>query len=376
MNVLILTHSYPDNEIRWRGAFIQEQARALSLKHRVFVVFFKTDYSRFAPFSAYSFKKSADDSVTVYELTVARSFPVVNQLKYFWDTYRFINKEILQHEYIDIIHSHLSYPAGFLGTIIQKKKKIPNVLTEHTWIKKHFRSRIHRWCVMYALRNAGCVIAVSNALKDDIGQYCDREAEVVPNVVSTGRFSIASAVRNNLNLGILGGMGNYRKGLDILLQAAALLKNIDFTIHIGGDGKYLPEFKELSKELGIYDRCIFYGEIKPEDVNRFYSKLDIYTLPSRDETFGVVVVEAMAGGLPVIASKCGGPQEIITKDTGLLVEKENPRELAEAIEHMSENLSSYDKVKIRDYAIRKYGPEAFVTNVTHIYKKLLSRQVC
>jgi glycosyltransferase involved in cell wall biosynthesis len=373
MTILLLTHSYPDARIKWRGLFIQDQALALSAKHEIIVVYFKVDYTRFAPFLKYSFVKKQNGKITEYELTTGESLPVINQLKYFNDTYRFIRKEILSKKKIDIIHSHLSYPAGFLGTIIQKREKIPCVLTEHSWIKKYFRSRIHKLCVLYTLKHCACVVAVSHALKDDINLYCKRQVQVIPNVVEMKKFSLSDALKkdNKLNIGILGGMGNYRKGLDILIKAVSLLKDMELTVHIGGDGKYLNTFKEMAKELDVAGKCIFYGEIKPESIQDFYSKLDFYVLPSRDETFGVVVVEAMACGLPVIATKCGGPEEIITKETGVLIDKENPQELARAIRSVTANLGSYNRKAIRNYVLEKYSPELFVESISEVYQELL-----
>lgn len=372
MNILLLTHSYPDINHKWRGVFIQEQVKALSIKHDIIVVCFKVDYSHFAPFSKYSFLKKKNGSVTEYEVTINKSFPVINQLKFLSNTYRFINDEILKQKEIDIIHSHLSYPAGFLGTIIQKRKKIPNILTEHTWIRKYFRSWIHKICVLYTLKNTSCIISVSKALKDDIGSFCNRSVVVIPNVVDVDRFSIQKVKKSGtLNIGILGGMGNFRKGLDILLKSVSLLKQMDLLVHIGGDGILLDKFKMLAKELGVDKKCKFYGEITPADIINFYSGLDLFVLASRDETFGVVVVEAMSCGLPVIATKCGGPQEIITKETGVLVEKENPEELARAIVFVSENLGSYDRDSIRKYTQEKYGQKAFVESITQLYKDVL-----
>ncbi|HEX2976264.1 MAG TPA: glycosyltransferase [Bacteroidales bacterium] len=141
MNILILTHSYPDSNNPWRGVFVQEQAKALSLKHDVTVVFFKTDYSRFAPFSGVKFTKKETGSLHEYEVVTARSFPVINQVKYLRDTFLFVRRELTAVKKIDLIHSHLSYPAGFLGTIMQKLLKIPNITTEHSWIKKTFSQR-------------------------------------------------------------------------------------------------------------------------------------------------------------------------------------------------------------------------------------------
>lgn len=373
MTILLLTHSYPDARIKWRGLFIQDQALALSAKHEIIVVYSKVDYTHFAPFLKYSFVKRQNGKITEYELTTGKSLPVINQLKYFKDTFRFIRKEILSQKKIDIIHSHLSYPAGFLGAIIQKREKIPCVLTEHSWIKKYFRSRIHKLCVLYTLKHCAYVVAVSQALKDNINLYCKRQVQVIPNVIDMKKFSLSDALKkdNNLNIGILGGMGNYRKGLDILIKAVSLLKDMELTVHIGGDGKYLNTFKEMAKELDIAGKCIFYGEIKPESIQDFYSKLDFYVLPSRDETFGVVVVEAMACGLPVIATKCGGPEEIITKETGVLIDRENPQELARAIRSVAGNLGSYNRKAIRDYVLEKYSPDLFVASVSEVYQELL-----
>ena len=373
MTILFLTHSYPDSDIKWRGLFIKDQAIALSTKHEVIVVYFKVDYSHLAPFSKYSFIQRQSGKVIEYELITGKSFPVINQLKYLKDTYSFINREILKRRRIDIIHSHLSYPAGFLGTIIQKRKGIPCIVTEHSWINKYFRSRIHKTSVLYTLKHSACIVAVSQALRDDINSYCRRQVKVVPNVVEMKKFSLTGTLQRDkkLNAGILGGMGNYRKGLDILIKALPLLKDLELTVHIGGDGKYLNTFRNLAKELEVQEKCIFYGEIKPEAIFDFYSKLDFFVLPSRDETFGVVVVEAMACGLPVIATKCGGPEEIITKETGILVERENPQDLARAIRIVSENPGSYQRDVIRNYAREKYGPETFVKSISEVYQELL-----
>ena len=372
MNILLLTHSYPDVKNKWRGVFVQEQVKALSIKHDVIVVCFKVDYSHFAPFSDYSFLKKHSERITEYEVTINRSFPAITQAKYLSNTYRFIEKEILTKVKIDIIHSHFSYPSGFLGTIIQKRKKIPCIITEHTWIKKYFRSRIHKQCVLYALKYSSGVVSVSNALKDDIALFCSRNVSVIPNVIEVDKFYLSEKQDDKtLNIGILGGMGNYRKGLDILIKSVSLLKDMDLIVHIGGDGILLEKFKTLSKESGVFEKCKFYGEILTEHIPDFYSRLDIFVLSSRDETFGVVVVEAMASGLPVIATDCGGPKEIITRDTGILVEKENPEELASAIKHMSENLRFYNKDFIRKYAEEKYGQKSFVESITHFYQDVL-----
>jgi glycosyltransferase involved in cell wall biosynthesis len=370
MNILILTHSYPDEKSSWKGAFIREQARSLSLLHDITVVHFEVDYSRLAPFSRYRFIEKSDGPIKIYKVTTSRSFPVINQLKYLSDTFSFIRNEILNKKQIDIIHSHFAYPAGFLGTMIRRRKKIPDILTEHTWVKKYFRSFIHKFCVLTALRKASVLIAVSNALKENISGFCTREVEVIPNVIDFEKFIVRKKERADVvNLGILGGMSNYRKGLDILLKSISLIDKTGIKLHIGGAGIHLEKFKQLARDLGVYENCIFYGEIAPEQINNFYSAIDVFVLSSRDETFGVVVIEAMACGLPVVATRCGGPQEIVTPETGVLVPVEDPEELAKAIISVSNNLESYDPVKIKEYASSRYGQASYNEKADSLYRK-------
>ena len=249
MKILVLTHSYPDSKNKWRGIFVREQVEALSSKHDVIVVYFKADYSNFAPFSDYSYSERHDGKVIVYEVTVNKSFPVITQAKFLSATYCFIRDKILDQDKIDIIHSHLSYPGGFLGTIIQQKRKIPNVITEHSRIKSYFRSWLHKKFVSYALRKAKCVIAVSTALKEEIVAFSNRTVIVIPNIADTGKFDLSVAKPGKImNIGFLGGLNNNNKGLDLLLQSVSRLGRKDFLLHIGGNGILLDNFKKMAED--------------------------------------------------------------------------------------------------------------------------------
>jgi glycosyltransferase involved in cell wall biosynthesis len=375
MNILVLTHSYPDYNQKWRGIFVQEQVRALSKNHDISVVYFKVDYSHFAPFSDYTFLKKESGRVIEYAVTINKSFPVITQIKYLSDTYRFIKNEILSKKKIDIIHSHLSYPGGFLGTIIQEKRKIPNILTEHSRIKSYFRSWIHKQCVKYTLRKATCIISVSKLLREEIVSLCHRQVVVIHNIVDVDKFEIIRQKHDaSLNIGFLGSLKNNNKGLDLLLKSASLLERKDFFLHIGGNGILLDSYKKMAKEFGIETKCKFYGEIERNEIADFYSKLDLFVLPSRYETFGIVLIEAMASGVPVISTKCGGPQEIVTPSNGILIQKENIEELKSAIISMSENSGFYNKKAIRNYTKENFGQEAFVKQISNLYQEILTKK--
>jgi L-malate glycosyltransferase len=373
MNILILTHSYPDKYNSWRGSFVREQAKALSLTHNIIVVFFRIDYEHFAPFAKYSSSKVVTGNLTEYTLTVKKSFPVFNQLNYLIEAYRFISNEILDYFAPDVIHSHKSYPGGFLGTILQKRKKIPNIITEHSSIKTYFRSWLHKECVKYSLRNAASVIAVSNSLKEEISVLCPRHVKVIHNIVDVNKFYVKKPKREQfLNIGFLGGLGNNNKGLDLLIKSVSLLENKKYMLHIGGNGVLKDSYIEMAKDYGIESKCKFYGEITHNKIPEFYSGLDLFVLPSRYETFGIVLIEAMACGIPVIATRCGGPQEIITEMTGILIDKENIDELAFAIKRMSENLESYNSSVIRNYVEEYFGKQTFIEQISSHYNEVLT----
>lgn len=372
MNILVLTHSFPDGLNKYRGIFVKEQAMALSEVNNVIVVFFSVDYSVFKPFAPYKYKLKEEKNIKVYEVIICRSLPVLNQFKYLKETYSFIKKVIFSYHKIDLIHSHLAYPAGFLGTFIHRKTKIPHVFTEHTSIRKYYRSFIHKLCVKHALIYSPEIICVSNALRDEMQQEYQREIKVVPNVIDTSKFTIKQEKENTLvNIGFLGSLNNKNKGLDILLNAVAKTGNREMAVHIGGKGSLLEEYKSLSEELGISTICKFYGEITEEKKAGFYSGLDFFVLPSRYETFGIVLVEAMSSGLPVIAAKCGGPQDIVTDETGLLIEKDSIDDLKLALSYMYDNFRKYDREKIRDYAENAFGKAIFISRISQIYSSLI-----
>lgn len=375
MNILILTHSFPEETNTWRGTFVYDQAAALSKEHNVTVLFFKGDNSKISIAGKPEIKETKYGSVTVICLTIPRFLPVINQVKFLGTAYRFISRSILASQKIDIIHSHFSYPAGFLGVLLQKRKGIPHVITEHSWLHKHFRSHIHKLCVKYAVNNASVIIAVSSALKRDIERYTSGSVRVIHNTLDISRFRLKEPVSDlMIRAGILGGYSNYRKGLDILIRAMAIQKRPDIEIHVGGDGILLDSFKKLAADLGVSDNFVFHGSIDPAKVPDFLSSLDFFVLPSRDETFGVVLIEALASGLPVIATKCGGPEEIIDSSTGLLIQVEDVQGLSESIRIMTTDLKNYIGKDIREKVNSAFGPQAFLKHINLIYTELVNSQ--
>ena len=99
---------------------------------------------------------------------------------------------------------------------------------------------------------------------------------------------------------------------------------------------------------------------------------DALVLSSEVETFGVVLVEAMSAGLPVIATKCGGPESIVLPETGILVESNNKNKLYTAMKYMIEKYDDYDPKKIREIALKTYGDKSYARNIKSAITSIIS----
>ncbi len=371
MNILFLTSWFPSKETPWRGIFVKNQAKVVSEHFKVIVLVFEINNFNFSPFFKYDTEVQSHGNMIVYRVTVDKSFPIYNQINFLLSVFYILSRVIRKHK-IQIIHSHVSYPAGFIARIVHYIYNIPYLITEHMGpIESLFRSPIHKWMVISALKKAKVIIAVSNAAKKRIVKYTSSTIRVVPNFIDPKKFRLSASAKKVKNIGFLGGLNNKKKNLDVLLNAFAKLQNKNLTLHIGGTGKLLPYYQQMSKELGIHEKCIFYGGIPPDQLVSFYSKIDLFVLPSKFESFGIVGIEALASGIPVISIKHAGPEDYINDLNGILVEPGNIMDLKQAIEKVLKSYTSYKPDRIRQYIIENFSPECFIQQIIPIYKSLV-----
>lgn len=365
MKILFLTPWYPDERNPNHGVFVRDQAVLLGRDHQVWVVSAKIDYPAFGLSSA-SRADTDFHGVKESRIAVKRSLPVYNQFNFFlrvtWETLT-----IAKHFRPDIIHGNIGYPGAFWSWMMSKLLKIPFVVTEHTRITNNFRSAVHKQLTLFALRRAGALIGVSRWHAGEIAAVTGKKTVVIPNVIP---FDKHPAVRvpppaDEFQIGFLGGLSTPVKGLDILLYAAAQAGG-PFRLHIGGDGALLGQYKELSRKLRVYDRCIFYGSIPHEEVHSFMRRLHFFVSASRSETFGIAMVEALASGLPVVATDSGGSREFITPENGVVVGLAAP-DLARGISGMMNNFHKYDSVAIRNSVIDKFSDHRFLMAINKVY---------
>lgn len=129
--------------------------------------------------------------------------------------------------------------------------------------------------------------------------------------------------------------------------------------------------RRLASELGIDGRLEFAGSQPPARVADYMRESALLVLPSRRESFGAVLVEALACGIPVVATRCGGPEDFITDAVGVLVEKENPEALAAAIRAVLSRLDEYPAAALSRYAHAGYAWEGIADRTWQVYAQTL-----
>lgn len=259
-----------------------------------------------------------------------------------------------------------------------KEKNIPYVITEHITPLDEGPDIENRKCS--ALLDAKQVIAVSNALGRDLKNTYGVDTITIPNIVDLSEFGNRAEhhVEKVTDFGahplsadshhprfLSAASMNYGKGFDILIRAYAKLleTNPDCSLTIMGDGPEMPAIRNLATQLGVNGTLTFTGTYVRSDFAAELSRSDVFVLPSRSETFGLVYAEALAAGIPVIATACGGPEDFIDDSNGLLVPVDDPDALADAMRRMTATLGAYDREAISDACKARFSPSAIAATL-------------
>ncbi len=291
----------------------------------------------------------------------------------------FANFESYQARYgkVDVIHAHVSYPAGYIAMALAQQYKVPYVITEHMgpFPFEKFLLRdggIHPKLAL-PLENSSKVVAVSPKLANDITDFGFQQPVFIPNVINedffTPTYTPVDAPFHFFTLAML----YPEKGIDDLLEAIRIvIKNKQKVVFsIGGGGQLLQHYKAKAKELGLEQHVDWLGEISRSKAREMYRKCHAFVLPSHGETFGVVYAEAIACGKPVIATRCGGPECIVDEYNGLLAEVQDPQDLAQKIFYLMENYSAFDSDRIRKGFEDKFSKRAVIPQIIEVYKSLI-----
>jgi len=380
LKVLVVTNWYPTKQHPARAVWVRELAKAAAIYDDVRVLHCPGS----APHLTRSWRieqetdKGLREGIPVYRVWYRPPrIRKIAYLIYFRSMLRAFHHVEQGGFRPDIIHVHV-YDAGAPAVLFGRLNHIPVVVSEH--FSSFLRRSLGRLDVLkawLAFRGAKLVLPVSHALQRAIEDYGIRARfQVIPNTADTILFSPPSA-RNGTNTKRLLFVGQLTeaRGVSYLLRALSHLHQTreDWQLDIVGDGDAKPEFERLAADLKLRDKVTFHGLKTKSEVAEFMRRAQLLVLSSLCETFSAPAIEALVSGIPVLATRCGGPEEFITQDVGLLVPPADEDSLYKGLDYMLTNLHLYSSQKISQYAAQRFSPEVVGAKLHAIYQSLNSK---
>lgn len=386
MHVLIIPSWYPETPEDIDGIFFRLQAQALQrsgLKIGVTAPVFRSMRGKPASVvnGGYGIRSYTEENIPTYVYKSMYFFPRLPYLdRHRWVRagWKLFEHYVRDHGTPNIIHAHSMNHAGILAQQIHAKTGIPFVLTEHS--STYARKLIRNWqrpAMLQSAQQCSARIAVSKDFCRLLEtEYGGLDWQYIPNSLSPAFIrpvDLANKPKNADFTFCSVAHLNYNKGFDILLPAFAEALKIhpDLKLKIGGTGLIASQLHNLAAELGLENSVEFLGGLQNDQVLDLMFRSDAFVLASRNETFGVVFIEALSQGLPVAATRCGGPQTIINENNGILVPVGDVQALAGALVSLYENRDRYDAQTLRADCLSEFGEEAVVRQITAVYKTIL-----
>jgi len=380
LNVLFWPAWYPRDSHPSDGIFVRRFAEAVNLYHNVAVICVYSEGKWREIKGVYKIETRRDEGITEIRVNCLHlGLPPFDFFLRLLGSFIAFIKLIKSGFKPDIIHLHV-FSAPLTALLISKLYGIPLILTEHaaefTWHKLSYLEVLRAKIVA---NNCRLILPVSPDLSEALRSYgIDKPLRVVPNVVDTTAFhplpkKERESHRERKPTRFLS-VGNLipRKNFSCLIMAGGILaqKRSDWEIWIVGDGPLKDQLEKLAEKKGIEKQVKFLGYKKPVEVAEIMRQAHIFVFPTLNETFGCVVVEAMASGLPVIATDVPGVRWIVAPHTGLLVPPNNPSCLAEAMDYMLDNHHLYDPDSIASYARSTFNYHQIGKMLDDIYRMI------
>ena len=327
MKVFLIARGYPTKQDPTWGCFEKDQAEALSrLGHQVTILSVDTRFRFY--WRKLGVQCDVHNNIATYNiflLPYALLFFLPKRIKdlfYAWQLELLYKRAVQQYGKPDVIYSH------YLSNTIKAYPKIPNNTIS---------------TAKYVYSSIDQLITVSSALKNNIFQQIGCDSIVIPNMVGKEFHYLPTNLKKKESIQLITtGRLIPEKHFDMLIQAIANISTPKLQLYIIGNGSEKQKLQKLVEKLQAKDQIQLLGHKSKQEIVTLLQQSDIFVLPSQSETFGVAYIEALACGLPIIATDCGGPRDIVTQKNGLLIPVNDQQALEQAIVQMTHNFNLYD----------------------------------
>ncbi len=378
MRILILARGYPTEDEPQDGIFEFDQAKALQkYGHEVVVLNVDTRVKKkWRKPGVSHIIKDGISVVTVYYFPTS----IIRRISYRLSSYLeqcFVLKgyKYIIEEFggIDLIHAHY-LPCASQAIAIKNRHQVKIIATEH-WseLNKEPISKYVNYLGQRVYKNVDKLVTVCQPLQQRINHLFGVDSVVIHNMVDTmfeTPYVPQAKQESDPFLFLMVGSILYGKGIDILVEAYNQSHLKDYNVQvkvIGSFSRYVHTLQNKIKEYNLEDKITISHAIPKSEIYGELKKADAFVLPSRSENFSVAILEALAAGLPVIATITGGVRESINESNGILVPVEDTESLSRAMEYMYHNVNKYNKVEIRENCLSQFSAEAIARKLSEQY---------
>jgi len=290
-------------------------------------------------------------------------------------------RECIKTKEIDLLHTH-GYKSNIYGIKAARAARIPLVATCHNWPGLTLPLRLYSILDRIALHRANHIVAVSDNVRKRLRRFAIPASKitVIQNGIDTARFASANpALRQEFHLNgktVIGAVGRLssEKGHSFLLRAVARIAEEfpNLAVVFAGSGPEQPALESLARELKLENKVVFAGF--RQDVPEVYASLDIFVLPSLQEALPLTLLEAMAAGLPVVASHVGDVRKIVVSgESGLLAEPGSADSLYRALAELLRQPALRDtlRAKGRTVVSTSFSVQRMATRYLQVYESVL-----
>jgi glycosyltransferase involved in cell wall biosynthesis len=374
LHVLFVPSWYPRDEEDASVPFIREQAIALqqSGDYRVGVI--HPHYSKRATGTTCAIEAGIPTLRSRLPFWLSR-VPQISARYWVGAGERLFRQYVADYGLPDLLHAHVILYGGLLAHALGNRYGIPYVITEHN--SGYRRGLVKPWQLSLARKAAAGArnrMAVSQSYADYLSTlFAQPHAPwcYVPNAVSQEFFDCPLKQlprRRSFRFHMLCNL-NQNKDVGLAIGAVERLLRGGHSLRlcIGGEGPERPRLMRLVRERGLQQNIRFLGPLSREGAVKFISLCDALLLSSRYETFGMVLAEALALGKPVVSTRCGGPESIVSSGDGVLVEPQSETALADGMLRVMARPETFHGEDLRRSCASRFSKEVFLANMDRAY---------
>lgn len=375
-NVLFLTHWYPTPETPVNGNFIREHARAAALFQPVTLIHIQGVDANLR--EDYAFERHEDGNLMEIHLKYRKGpLPRMTWLRRLRGVERIFKDLSASDCKPEVIHANV-FSSADLAAYLSFRYKIPAVLTEHaTSYPRRLFGPLQALKIRFYNNRLARIMPVSEDLARHMQAYgIHTRMQVVPNVIDTRQFHPPASEKRRAGATariLVVARLDPVKGLDSFLAALARLSEhgIKFTAGLVGDGPERQNLQKLAKQLSLEDRVTFYGVKSRAEIAEMLRQVDLLALTSYWENQPVVLLEALASGLPVVAARVGGIPEFVKPELGVLIEPGNVESITDGLMAVLDHLDDYDAQAIAQFAQANFSYEVVGRRFSQIYAEVI-----